>query len=118
MVVSLTLSIGVSSPPADTDIPAEQLLDAAEKSAAQALRAGGNQTHVAAEVINRAATSRKHIPAPAPAVPAAVPGTALTAEYVVANPQGFVAAVLPLLEKLGDTERLALIDRLLVMTET
>ncbi len=118
MVVALTMSIGVSSPPTDTDIPAEQLLDAAEKSAAQALRAGGNQTHVAAEIVNRAATSRNRMPAPAPAVLAAIPGTALTAEYVVANPQGFIAAVLPLLEKLGDTERLALIDRLLVMTET
>lgn len=117
VVVPLTVSIGVTMLPAEPDLKAEQLLEAAERSARVAGRAGGNQVHVSAEAM---AASNRPAPRAAPAAPSArpaaptLPGSAAIAE----DPEGFIEELLPLLQQLGDANRLALIDRLLVMTET
>lgn len=130
MMVTLTVSIGVSVPPADKDLTAEQLLDAALKAAAKASRNGGNQTFVPPDAAGNEPAARA--PAPVPAVTpapvktataAAAPGMTgsllggLDPAAAVASPQDFIEELLPVLQQLGEAERLQLIDRMLVMTE-
>lgn len=124
MTVSLTVSIGIASPATDANLPAEQLLEAAEKSARLAARAGGNQTHVdasAGKSSNARATDagqKQNASTTAPTTEISAASALINQAAAIADPVGFVAEAMPVLEKLADAERLALIDRLLVMTET
>lgn len=116
MAVAITVSIGIHVPPYEADLAAEQLLEFAEKSMKTAVRSGGNQTNVT----NEGAARTPAAPARAVVVekkPAAGSYT-FHAEEVAADPQLFIDKVFPLLQRLDDSERLALIDRLLVMAET
>lgn len=126
MTVSITVSIGIAMPTTDANLTAEQLLDAAEKSARLAARAGGNQTHVdpggRTGGARPAGTGKGKQESPVGAEPASPPNngvsTIIDMAAAQADPAGFVAEALPILQKLPDSERLALIDRLLVMAET
>lgn len=113
MAVAITVSIGIYVPPYEADLKAEQLLEMAEKSARIAARAGGNQTNVVNEGAPRPAGA-------APVATHAVPAGAVTlqADKIAEDPQLFIDKLFPLLQQLGDSDRLALIDRLLVMAET
>lgn len=120
MAMTVTVSIGVSLPATDVDLTAEQILEAAARAAKQAARAGGNQTFVPADVVNRTA------PEPARKKPTAehAPGMAgsllggLDVAAALAKPNDFIEELLPVLQSLGEGDRLNLIDRLLVMAET
>ncbi|MFP5440961.1 MAG: GGDEF domain-containing protein [Gammaproteobacteria bacterium] len=116
MAINLTVSIGISASPADADIAAGQLLDTAERSAAIASRAGGNQVHVDATLRPAAAVAN----APVPQQPPATAGdeSAINVAVALADPATFIGELLPVLQELSDAERLILIDRLLVMSET
>jgi len=113
MAVAITVSIGIYVPPYEADLKAEQLLEQAEKSARIAARAGGNQTNVVNEGAPRPAAA-----APAAAKPAPAGTVTLQAESIAEDPQLFIDKLFPLLQRLEDSDRLALIDRLLVMAET
>lgn len=120
MTMTLTVSIGVSVPAAAADLTAEQMLEAGERAARQAIRAGGNQTCVEAGA-KAADTGKK--PSATTAIPTLVPTLTpelplLNREAALANPEAFIAEIIPVLERLPETARLELIDRLLVMTET
>jgi two-component system cell cycle response regulator len=113
MAVAISVSIGIYVPPYEADLKAEQLLEMAEKSAKIAARAGGNQTNVVNEGAPRPAAAAPSVAKPAPS------GTiTLQAESIAEDPQLFIDKLFPLLQRLEDSDRLALIDRLLVMAET
>lgn len=125
MTVTLTVSIGVAMPSPEVDLTAEQILDGAARAAKQAARAGGNQTVVPADVTNPQGSTRGAAPSvAAPGKATGTPGMAgsllggLNTDAVLANPQDFIEELLPVLQKLGEADRLNLIDRLLVMTES
>lgn len=116
MPMNITVSIGISASPADADVAAGQLLDAAERSATIAARAGGNQTHVDSTLRPAGAAG---INKPAPQVAAfSSEESSINMAAALADPATFIGEVLPVLQKLSDAERLILIDRLLVMSET
>lgn len=116
MTVAITVSIGVSLPPSTAELTAEQMLEAAERTAKQAIRNGGNQTAVDSAA-RAAAAQAKPAAAKAPeSIPTLVTAMPDPAD-LLKDPQAFLAQLLPMLEKLSDADRLALIDRLLVMTE-
>lgn len=120
MPIALTVSTGVSMCPVDIDMTAEQVLEAAQKAARQAVRSGGNQTYVAADI-----TARPQKPRP---VPAGEPGPNdgksnhflkdLDTRAALASPGDFIEELLVILQELGESDRLNLIDRLLVMAES
>lgn len=117
MAIAITVSIGVSVPSPAAELTAGKVLELAERSAKIAARAGGNQTHVAVEPGAQENVRAKPVPVPVP-VGAPAGSITLKPEDVASDPAEFIESVFPLLQKLSDTDRLALIDRLLVMAET
>lgn len=119
MAMNLTVSIGISASPADADVAAGQMLDAAERSAAIASRAGGNQVHVDATLRTApTAAAANTRPEPRPAAVEDDEEVSINVEAALADPATFIGELLPVLQQLSDAERLILIDRLLVMSET
>lgn len=115
ITVPVTVSIGIYVPSVEAALTSEQVLEAAERSARIAMRAGGNQTNVVNEAAPKGAASA---PAPARAAAPIAGAVTLDAASALADPQGFIETLFPLLQRLQDADRLALIDRLLVMAET
>jgi len=115
MAVAISVSIGVFVPAPEAEMTAEYVLDSAERGARIAARAGGNQTNVTNNDNGaRIAATRAAL---APEKPVAS-NYSFDTETAMADPQLFIDSLFPLLQKLEDADRLALIDRLLVMAET
>lgn len=121
MPIALTVSTGVSMCPVNVDMSAEQVLEAAQKAARQAVRSGGNQTYVAADI-----TARPQSPKISKATTAGDDRQGRSCQFLknldvpaaLSSPGEFIEELLPILQELGEAERLNLIDRLLVMAES
>lgn len=115
-----SVSIGISASLPDPDVPAEEMLAVAQTAALAAARSGGNRVQM--DVATLEAPKSAGLPAP---VPAGNPGiqagaripALINKEAAHADTATFIGELLPVLEKLSDGERLALIERLLVMSE-
>ncbi|MFZ5723304.1 MAG: GGDEF domain-containing response regulator [Pseudomonadota bacterium] len=117
MTVTLTVSIGIAAP-TGADASAEQLLETAARCARIAGRGGGNQVNIDSSLATTTADSagkreRKGVESSLVPVHGAV-----NAEAALADTAAFVGELIPVLQQLSDAERLILIDRLLVMSET
>ncbi len=118
MLVTITVSIGVSMPPRDADLTAAQMLDMAARAAKQAARAGGNQTFVSTETAVKATSAATEAVVDREEATTSNLLTAADLDAVLANPQEFIRQLLPICRRINDAERLQLIDQLLKMVET
>lgn len=121
----LTISLGVTLPAPDEELSTEQILDAGLRAVKKAASSGGNQTCVVADAMVVTAPA----PVAAPPASAAVAGddvplltttllSGMDVAQVLQNPLGFIEELLPVLRQLSDSDRLTLVEQLLVMAET
>lgn len=121
--VAVTVSIGIAGTPADSEMATGKLLDSAARLAAAAARAGGNQVNVDPAAQQAAVAAKKEAESRAAETPAPEQAVAAEEELInvrsaLADPATFIGELLPILQKLSDGERMILIDRLLMMSET
>ncbi len=119
----ISVSIGISASLPDPDVPAEDMLSIAKEASRAAVRAGGNRVHVDAatmqateEVVIKThpvtRESKDKINTHDESHPL------INVDAALADTAAFVGDLLPVLQKLSDSERLVLIDRLLLMSDS